>query len=151
MVKALAEASEPGPQSSPDATEPADVKSGIISTTWASTRSTEDLRRLQREDPDIARVLAAKVAGKQPSSREMVICCPATRHYWILWDSLVLQDGSLFRRFLKQDGSGEYLQFLIPSFTRKEVLFQMHDSLVSEHMGFKKTKERSSRDSADTI
>ena len=80
VIKALAEASELGP-SSPDATKPEEVKQGSVSTTWASTRSTEDLRRCQREDPDIATILKAKMAGKKPSSQEMVTCSPATRHY----------------------------------------------------------------------
>ena len=82
------------------------------------------------------------MAGKRPSSQEMVTCSHATRHYWILWDSLVLRDGILLKRFFKQDGSGEYLQFIVPLVMRKEVLFQMHDSLLSGHLGLKKTKEK---------
>ena len=141
VIKALAQESELGP-SSPNATEPQEVKQGSVSTTWTSTRSTEDLRRCQREDPDIAPILKAKMAGKRPSSQEMVTCSHATRHYWILWVSLVLRDGILLKRFFKQDGSGEYLQFIVPLVMRKEVLFQMHDSLLSGHMGLKKTKEK---------
>ncbi|MCG8045622.1 MAG: RNase H-like domain-containing protein, partial [Candidatus Thiodiazotropha endolucinida] len=141
VIKALAETSEAG-SSSPEAKEPARVKQGSVLTTWANSRSTEDLHRLQREDPDIAPILGAKMVGKKPSSQEMVTCSPATRHYWILWDSLVLQDGILLKEFVKQDGSGEYLQFIVPRVMRKEVLFQMHDALVSGHMGLKKTKER---------
>ena len=64
--------------------------------------------------------------------------------YQILLDpvgSLEVRGGILLKKFLKRDGSGEYLQFIVPLSMRKEVLFQMHNSLVSGHFGCKKTKE----------
>ena len=81
-------------------------------------------------------------SGKRPSSQEMVTPSPVCRHYWILWDSLILKDGILFRKFLKKDNSSEYLQFIVPSSMKKEILFQMHDSLLSGHLGCKKTKAK---------
>ena len=111
-----------------------------IMTFRASTRPKEELGKLQREDPDIGPILPAKATGNKPSSQEMVTCSPATRHYEILWDSLVVYDGILL--FIKRDGSGEYLQFIVPLSMRKEVLFQMHNSLVSGHLSCKKTKEK---------
>ena len=113
-----------------------------ITTFWASTRPKEELGKLQREDPDIGPILSAKVTGNKPSSQDMVTCSPATRHYWILWDSLVVYDGILLKKFIRRDGSGENLQFIVPLSMRKEVLFQMHNSLVSGHLGCKKTKEK---------
>ena len=113
-----------------------------ITTFGANTRPKEELGKLQREDPDIGPILSAKVTGNKPSSQDMVTCSPATRHYWILWDSLVVYDGILLKKFIKRDGSGEYLQFIVPLSMRKEVLFQMHNSLVSGHLGCKKTKEK---------
>ena len=44
------------------------------------------------------------------------------------------------KKFLKYNGSGEYLQFLVPRSMRQEILYQMHASLVSGHLGCKKTK-----------
>ena len=113
-----------------------------ITTFGANTRPKEELGKLQREDPDIMPILSAKVTGNKPSSQDMVTCSPATRHYWILWDSLVVYDGILLKKFIKRDGSGEYLQFIVPLSMKKEVLFQMHNSLVSGHLGCKKTKEK---------
>ena len=108
----------------------------------AITRPKEELGKLQREDPDIGPILSAKVTGNKPSSQDMVTCSPATRHYWILWGSLVVYDGILLKKFIKRNGSDEYLQFIVPLSMRKEVLFQMHNSLVSGHFGCKKTKEK---------
>ena len=67
----------------------------------------EELRKLQREDPDIGPIVEAKLEGKRPSSQDMVRHSPATRHYWIIGDSLTLQDGVLVKKYLKQDGTGE--------------------------------------------
>ncbi|MCG8044299.1 MAG: DDE-type integrase/transposase/recombinase, partial [Candidatus Thiodiazotropha endolucinida] len=98
--------------------------------------------RQQTEDPDIGPMLEAKVSGNKPSSQTMVTRGPACRHYWILWDSLVVHDGLLFKKFARQDGSGEYLQLLVPSSMKKEIMYQMHDSLISGHLGVKKTKAK---------
>ena len=74
--------------------------------------------------------------------QDMVTHSPATRHYWIIWDSLRLQDGILMKKFLKQDGTGEYQQFMVPRSMRREIQHQMHDSLISGHLGCKKTKQK---------
>ena len=131
-VKCLREVSEVA-TTSQGTTEPPESKHEGIMTFWASTRPKEELGMLQKEDPDIGPILSAKVTGNKPSSQDMVTCSPATRHYWILWDSLVVYDGILLKKFIKRDGSGEYLQFIVPLSMRKEVLFQMHNSLVSGH------------------
>lgn len=52
-----------------------------------------------------------------------------------------MQDGILFKKSLKKDGTVEYTQCIVPLAFKTEVLHQMHDSLVSGHMGCKKTKE----------
>ena len=140
-VKCLKEISEAGP-SSKDPAESAKKEPDKVTTFWASTRPLQDLLRLQREDTDIGPIMLAMESGKRPSSQEMVTRSPACRHYWILWDSLVLRDGILFKMLLKRDKTGEYLQFIVPSSMKKEILFQMHDSLLSGHLGCKKTKAK---------
>ena len=140
-AKCLREVPEPGPSSRSDVETP-EAKQSIATSFWASSRSVEELRKLQREDPDIGPIVEAKLEGTRPSSQDMVTHSPATRHYWIIWDSLTLQDGVLVKKYLKQDGTGEYLQFLVPRSMRKEILYQMHDSLISGHHGCKKTKQK---------
>ena len=54
----------------------------------------------------------------------------------------MIQDGLLFKKFVKKDGSGEYLQFIVPKAMKQEVLYQMHNSILSGHLGSKKTKEK---------
>ncbi|MCW4336191.1 MAG: RNase H-like domain-containing protein [Candidatus Thiodiazotropha endolucinida] len=138
-VKALQEAIQPGTSSQEDEKE---RQQATLLTAWSSTRCVSDLQKLQSGDPDIGPILEAKQAGKRPSSQDMVTRSPACRHYWILWESLVVIDKLLFKKFAKQDGSGEYLQFIVPSSMKKEILYQMHDSMVSGHLGCKKTKAK---------
>ena len=114
----------------------------ISAVAWAGDKSIGDLGRLQNGDPDIGLILRAKVEGDRPSGKEMVSRSPACRHYWILWDSLVVEEGLLFKKFIKKDGTGEYLQFIVPKAMKQEVLFQMHSSILSGHLGCKKTKEK---------
>ncbi|MBV2113481.1 MAG: DDE-type integrase/transposase/recombinase [Candidatus Thiodiazotropha sp. (ex Ctena orbiculata)] len=113
-----------------------------VVTSWFQNKSVTELRSLQDEDPDIGPILKAMETNRRPSSQEMANKSPAARHYWILWDSLLLQDSLLFKRFLKKDGSGEHLQFLVPRVMKPDILFQMHDSVLSGHLGCKKTKEK---------
>ena len=138
-MKVLEEAPEPDTSSDGNALERQQVS---VLNSWSNTRSASDLQKLQREDPDIGPILEAKGVGKRPSSQDMASRSPACRHYWILWDLLVVIDRLLFKKFIKQDGSGEYLQFITPSSMKKEVLYQMHDSLLSGHLGCKKIKAK---------
>ena len=79
------------------------VQNKTQTTTWSSTRSAEDLRQQQRNDADIGPILQAKLTGNKPSSQDMVTRTPASRHYWILWDSLAVYDGILCKKFVKRD------------------------------------------------
>ena len=111
-------------------------------TPWFQSKTTAELKKLQEGDPDIEPVLTGKAGNNKPSSQDMAIKSPAARHYWILWDSLVLQDGLLCKKFIKKDGTGEYTQFIVPRALKRDVLFQMHDSLLLGHLGCKKTKAK---------
>ena len=80
--------------------------------------------------------------SKRPSNQEMFTKSPACRHYWVFWGSLVMKKEVLFKKFQKKDGSGEHLQLLVPRGLKADVLYQMHDSVISGHLGYKKTNEK---------
>ena len=109
---------------------------------WLSTYSAEQMAQKQQEDPDIGPVLEWKKTGSRPASSAVRHHSPATRHYWLYWDSLTLVDGLLFRRFTKKDNTGSFLQLIVPRKLRDEVLQQMHNALLSGHLGQKKTREK---------
>ena len=55
---------------------------------------------------------------------------------------ILIQAGHLFKKFVKKDGSGEYLQFIVPRAMTPGVLYQMHNSISSGNLGSKKMKEK---------
>lgn len=102
----------------------------------------DKLRKYQNDDLDIGPIIRAKVSGVRPSNQEMITRSPACRHYWVLWDALEVRDNLLYKRFLKRDGTGNYVQLIVPAALKKDVLCQMHNSLLSGHLGCKKTKQK---------
>ena len=46
------------------------------------------------------------------------------------------------RRFVRQDATGDHLQFVVPRSMRSEILQQVHNSLLGGHLGQKKTREK---------
>jgi transposase InsO family protein len=99
----------------------------------------------QAEDPDIGPVYLAKSDGIKPPPGEQQTESPATRHYFMLWDSLYLNKGVLVKKFTKQNGVNTFTQLLLPRVERKAVLSQMHNSVLSGHLGTKRTKEKTLR------
>ena len=112
---------------------------------WVFESTPEQLVEEQMNDLDIGPILSAKKTGIKPTNVEMVTQSPATRHYWIIWDSLESLKGVLFKRFQKANGSDSYCQMVVPRSLKRDILHQMHDSIVSGHMGVKRTKEKASQ------
>ena len=109
---------------------------------WALPYSPQDLRKKQLNDPDIGPILKWKEANERPSSESMRPVSPATRHYWLHWDSLHIQDGVLFLKILvgkAHEGSG---QFIVPRGLVDEILHLSHNSLLGGHLGQKKTRSK---------
>ena len=67
---------------------------------------------------------------------------PATRHYWLYLEALIIISGVMFHKFACRNGIGEYLQFLVPRSMREIILYHMHEGLLSGHLGKQKTQER---------
>lgn len=111
-------------------------------TPWAGICTVPKLMKMQEDDPDIGPVLAWMKNKQRPKAADVVTCTPATRHYLNLWDSLRVHDGLLHRSFHRRDGTGSYLQLLVPQEMKKDVLRLMHDSVLAGHLGSKKTRQR---------
>ncbi|VDI17858.1 Hypothetical predicted protein [Mytilus galloprovincialis] len=111
-------------------------------TVWNMGHTYENLKELQNKDEDVGPILQWKISGNKSSDIDLQSSSTATRHYYHLRDSLVLQDGLLFRKFEKQNKTGQYLQFLTPEKLKSEVLHSMHDAIISGHLGKRKTTEK---------
>ena len=144
VARSINQQDEPvsGTSTDNDAGQSADTTLRYTPSVWVEGQSSKDLQKLQLNDPDIGPILAAKLSDSRPKSQDMITKSPACRHYWIIWDVLVIKDRILLKKFFKKDGTGGYLQFLVPRAMKTNILFQMHNSLLSGHIGCKKTREK---------
>jgi len=119
-------------------------KEGAVSTwiPWCEALSWNKLRKQQLDDPDVAPVLKWVEKGDRPFGPDVCASSLATRHYWNSWSALKISHGVLFRQFTKKDGTGSYLQLVVPMSMRDEILHQMHNAVLSGHLGEKKTREK---------
>lgn len=107
--------------------------------------TSQDIANRQREDPDIQPIYEAKANGTRPESRAMETESQTTRHYWILWEDLVLVNGVLCRQFSSRNGIENLQQMIVPDSLKMQVMKLMHDNIMSGHMGVKKTKEKTAK------
>ena len=111
-------------------------------TSWVSGFSMETLRKKQQDDPDIGPIMRWMKKGKRPYGAEVCASSPATRNYWNCWDCLQLNNGILYRRYLHKNTTESYFQFIVPRCMKNTVLHQVHNILLSGHLGKKKTIEK---------
>jgi hypothetical protein len=116
-----------------------------IWTPWNGGYSTPELQKLQRDDTDIGPILLWKENGSRPTIKELENKSPATRHYWHLWDAIEIREGLFFKKCHRKDGIDVYTQLLVPFEIKNEVLKKMHNSVMSGHLGKKKTKGKLSQ------
>ena len=100
-----------------------------------------DLKKKQLEDLDIGPVLKWLESGARPVGLEVAASSPATWHYWLYWESLKIMDGVLFCKFSRKDDTGEHIQLIVTRKLKDEIMYQMHESLLSGHLGKCKTRE----------
>ena len=103
---------------------------------WCQGYSHKELQGLQQNDPVLSIVFQWLKAGKIPSICDVSGRSPGLRHYWVYWNSLELKDGLVYRRYYRQDGTGSYLQFIVPKALRDEVLRMMHNCALAGHLGY---------------
>ena len=83
-------------------------------------------------------VLKAKEKGSKPAPQEVKGMSMTVRRLCQLWDRLKFQDGQLWRLYDNRTAQKEWLQLVIPSSLREEVLREIHQRVVSGHLGEQK-------------
>ncbi len=109
---------------------------------WANGYSIKEIENMQKSDADIEQIYRWKQEGKLPPGDILTAASMEVRHYALCWDALEMKSGILCRKFDKQNGTGSFSQMIVPRSLRNDVLHQMHNSLLSGHLGQKKTKEK---------
>ena len=106
----------------------------------------EQIRVMQRDDPEIGKVVGWKLHSDTRPSRDIVAGeSPFVRNLWLLWDQLCFKDGVLFKRWIAHKGAQSYLQLILPSILRKQVLESAHSAISSGHLGVNKTASKIQR------
>ena len=132
-----------GSHSSPEVSYPKtlDKVTGAISqpqTIQLQERSSTELRNLQLQDLSVGFVLRAKEKGERPTSQQVKGMSIAVRRLCQLWDRLKCQDGQLWRFYNDGTGQKEWLQLVIPVSLREEILHEVHQGVISGHLGEQK-------------
>ena len=111
----------------------------VHSKTW----SHEELREAQMRDADLRPILEWKEEGEtRPPWQTAAPHSETTKSYWSQWESLLLQEGVLYRLWETPAGDRSIRQLVLPKDLRAEVLQQLHSSPTAGHLGVNKTLGR---------
>ena len=64
---------------------------------------------------------------------------PVQQHGY--WESLKIMDSVLFCKFSRKDSAEEHIQLIVPRKLKDVIMYQMHESLLSGHLGKGGTRE----------
>ena len=115
-------------------------------TSWKGGHRKGQLSKMQENDRNIALVLTSLRQQSRPTGSDLLLSSPCSRHFANLWDSLVLIDNIVYKKFVKKDDSEECLQLLTPTCLTNEILTVAHNAILSGHFGRKKTLQRIRRE-----
>ena len=111
-------------------------------TLWCGKYSQKQVQRMQRVDQDLGIIHTWFQGGKRPPQQEVVAEGPAIRHYWAQWTLLERKEGLIYRKSYQLNAEGYNQQLLVPYCLRKEVIYDMHNTLLSGHLRGKKTRNK---------
>lgn len=105
--------------------------------------SKDELRSKQEEDPDLKVLIdLLEVSGERPDWSNVAPGSEKMKVLWAQWESLIIEDGLLYRKFESVDGRETKLQLIVPESLQEEVLKYVHDNITSGHLGINKTLSR---------
>jgi len=89
----------------------------------------DDIRAAQAADDNLLPVIQALLDQKQPASANLRQYPEEARVLLAQWDSLVLQDGTLYRKFHYPDGTVNFLQIVLPTKLCRPFIERLHSEL----------------------
>jgi len=97
----------------------------------------DDIRAVQAEDDNLLPVIQALLVQKQPAHADLRQYPEEARVLLAQWDSLIPQDGTLYRKFHYPDGTVNFLQIVLLTKLRGPFIERLHSELG--HFGRTKT------------
>lgn len=116
------------------------IKRTTLSPEVQSNRTSEDLKQAQRNDPVLGRIIEWLESGHQRPDWKTV--CPQShevKSYWVLWDSLCMQNGILMYRWETPEPGRNILIRVLPRCMRQDAWKQVHEDPSGGHLGATKT------------
>ena len=112
----------------------------VVPTGQMMTHSMEHLEMERRRDPAVGVIIGwMEVSAGKPEWKSISPQSLDVKGYWMLWDSLRLQDGVLFYRWETPSGDRTTLLRVLPTSMRKDAWLQLHADPGGGHMGAGKT------------
>jgi len=102
----------------------------------------ENWRKEQLEDATLVKIIRGKEEGQRPARQEIASEGPSAKAYWLQWDSLLLRDGVLQRKWESPNLKTSIFQIIVPQKKIKQILEEVHDSPSGGHFGVNKTLDK---------
>ncbi|CAF4847895.1 unnamed protein product [Pieris macdunnoughi] len=100
----------------------------------------QDTKEEQQQDSDIKPILDwMKSSAIKPRWNDVASTSTTTKSYWAQWDSLVLHNGVLCRKWENTRGDASHLQLVVPRSKVRNILEMFHDGSSGGHLGVKRT------------
>ena len=89
----------------------------------------DDICAAQAEDDNLLPVIQALLDQKQPAHADLRQYPEEAKVLLAQWDSLILQDGTLYQKFHYRDGSVNFLQIILPVKLHRPFIERLHSKL----------------------
>jgi len=96
----------------------------------------------QSKDSMLRKFFLAKEEGRRPDWQEVISEGDSAKIYWSQWESLVIENDILYRKWETPNFKNYVLQILVPKEKVKLILEEAHDSFSGGHFGVNKTLDR---------
>jgi len=101
-----------------------------------------DWTKTQLEDPSIVEIFCGKEIDRRPLRQELIRGDSDAKNYWLQWDSLVIKEKILCRKWESPNLRSVVSQIVVPRKIVQRVLEEAHDSPTGNHFGVNKTLEK---------
>ena len=107
-----------------------------------SNENFQEWRAAQLQDAVVSKIIHFKEAGTRPDWQEIASGDPSLKIYWSYWDTLLLIDGVLHKKWISPNLQRNIFQIVVPRQRIHEILKEAHDSPSGGHFGVNKTLQK---------
>jgi len=94
-----------------------------------------DWTKAQLEDPSIIEIFRGKEIDRRPLRQELIRGDSDAKNYWLQWDSLVIKEKILYRKWESPNLRSVIFQNVVPRKMVQRVLEEAHDSPTGGYFG----------------